>query len=149
MDFTRIFRIKLVFTLVRIVLGGIFITAAVPKILQPADFAKAVFNYQILPLMLINPFALILPWIELAVGVLLISGLWLESAVILVDILLAVFLAVAGFNLSRGLDIACGCFGSGSSSQPAGLFTFLRDLLLLLFGLYLLVSLMYRRSADR
>ncbi len=148
-DFAGFFRSKICFNLVRIGLGFVFIIAAVPKILHPADFAGAVFNYQILPPLLVNPFALVLPWIELEVGILLVAGWWLESAVVLADILLFVFLSVAGFNLARGLNVSCGCFGSGGAGHSAGMITFSRDLALLLAGLYLLGSIVCRSNAVR
>ncbi len=143
------FKRKSTFSVARIGLGLVFMVAAVPKILNPGEFAGAVFNYQILAPRLVNPFALLLPWIELAVGVLLVAGWWLESAVILADVLLAVFLSVALFNIARGLDIDCGCFGSSGSGRPAGILTVSRDLALLLLGLYLLTYIVCWKNTDR
>ncbi len=140
---------KLAFTVLRIALGMVFIVAAVPKLLHPDDFARAVFNYQILPSGLINPFALGLPWIEFLTGFLLVTGWWVESAVVLADTLLFIFLCVAGFNYARGLDIACGCFGSGIADKPLGFLTFLRDLGLLLLGLFLLVLVIKGHTPEK
>jgi hypothetical protein len=64
----------------RLFLGGVFIYASVDKVLHPADFARAVYNYQILPNGLINLTALLLPWLELLLGMCLLAGVWLPGA---------------------------------------------------------------------
>ena len=63
----------------RLFLGGVFIYASVDKILHPDDFAHAVYNYQILPNGLINLTALVLPWLELLLGICLLTGVWLPG----------------------------------------------------------------------
>ncbi len=64
----------------RIILGGIFVYASTDKILHPAAFAEMIYNYQIVPDFLINLSALVLPWLELFIGVCLISGKWMPGA---------------------------------------------------------------------
>ncbi len=64
----------------RLLLGGIFVFASIDKILHPAAFADAVYNYQILPDSLINLTAVFLPWLELILGGCLIAGVWLPGA---------------------------------------------------------------------
>jgi rhodanese-related sulfurtransferase/uncharacterized membrane protein YphA (DoxX/SURF4 family) len=106
----------------RLILAGIFIYASLDKIAHPAAFAKAVFNYQILPDALINVTALVLPWLELFMGLCLLAGIWLPGAVLTVNGLLFMFLIAFMFNLARGLDVNCGCFGSSGlgPSMSAG-----------------------------
>lgn len=55
----------------RLILGAIFVYASIDKILHPDAFAKAVYNYQILPHAFINPTAMVLPWLELILGIFL------------------------------------------------------------------------------
>lgn len=98
--------------LTRWILGGVFIYASVDKILNPLAFAEAVHNYQILPGGLINLTAILLPWIELLVGISLITGVWLQGSVALATGLMGVFFATLLFNVARGLDIHCGCFST-------------------------------------
>jgi uncharacterized membrane protein YphA (DoxX/SURF4 family) len=64
----------------RIILGGIFIYAGVIKILDPAGFARDVSNYRMLPDLLVNPFAVVLPWIEVLAGLSLLLGIWVPAA---------------------------------------------------------------------
>lgn len=108
--------------LARLVMAGIFIYASIDKIAHPAAFAKDVYNYQILPDALIYLTALVLPWLELLLGLCLLAGIWLPGAVLTVNGLLILFLIAFIFNLARGLDVNCGCFGSSGlgPSMSAG-----------------------------
>ncbi len=103
--------------LFRLFLGILFIYASVDKILHPAEFAKIVYNFHILPGFLINIFATILPWVEFLTGVFLILGIALDSVAFLASTLIAVFIIALGINLIRGLDINCGCFSTAASSK--------------------------------
>ena len=123
----------------RVILGALFIYASIDKVLHPEAFAKVVYNYQILPNFLINLTAIVLPWLELILGLFLIIGLFREGSVGIVTFLLVVFFGAMVFNLARGLDIHCGCFHTskdGTSSAPMGWYV-LRDGLFLLPAFYL------------
>jgi len=123
----------------RLILGAVFIYASIDKIIHPAAFAKAVYNYQILPDFLVNLTAIVLPWLELVLGILLIIGLFREGSVCIVTSLLLVFFSAMVFNLARGLDIYCGCFSTsteGSADAPMAWYVF-RDGLFLLPAFYL------------
>lgn len=116
-----------VFHGLRIFLGAVFLYASYDKILHPQAFAQAIYNYQILPAVAVNLAALVLPWIELLLGLCLVAGFWLPGATALSTSLLAVFMAALIFNQIRGLDVHCGCFSTDSSEGPAGLWTVVRD----------------------
>ena len=104
----------------RVVLGAVFIYASIDKIVHPEAFAKAIYNYQILPETLINLTAIVLPWLELVMGVLLVLGVWQHGAVFLANVLLGCFFGALLLNLARGLDIDCGCFSSSQASDSHG-----------------------------
>lgn len=133
----------LLFLLLRIALGLMFVYASYDKILHPQAFSVAVYNYQLLPDMLINVAALTLPWLELLLGLCLMSGAWLPGATVLSSGLLTLFLGVLVFNQFRGLDIHCGCFSTETTSSPAGLGTILRDIGFLAVSLYLTVQVLF------
>jgi uncharacterized membrane protein YphA (DoxX/SURF4 family) len=101
----------------RLILGVVFIYASIDKILHPATFAEAVYNYQILPDMLINLTAIILPWLELLLGIFLVLGVCLQGVVFLSNMLLAIFFGALVFSLARGLDINCGCFSTSQTTS--------------------------------
>lgn len=121
----------------RILLGLVFIWAAWHKILVPSEFALNVATYQMLPLSLINLQAIGLPWVEMIVGVTLLIGLWTrESALITVGMNL-MFIVAIGVTLYRGEEIMCGCFASGDVGHQIDANLLIRDVGLLLVGLYL------------
>lgn len=108
-----------VYTGLRLVLGVVFLYASYDKILHPQAFAQAVFNYQILPDAAVNLAALVLPWLELFLGLCLVAGLWLPGATVTSTGLLAVFIGALVFNQIRGLDIHCGCFSTETTAGTA------------------------------
>ncbi len=129
---------KVIMLAARLILGGVFVFASVDKILHPAAFADAVYNYQILPDSLINVAAIILPWLELVLGSLLIIGVWMPGTVIISNLLLLTFIGVLVYNTSRGLDIHCGCFSTEPSEDPLSIWTIARDAFFLVPAAYLL-----------
>lgn len=128
------------FRVCRLLLGLVFVYASYEKILHPQAFAQAVFNYQILPDAAINLIALVLPWLELLLGLCLFFGVLLPGAIVAATGLLVVFLGALVFNQIRGLDIHCGCFSTATEAGPAGMGTVLRDLAFLAISLYLFTT---------
>jgi uncharacterized membrane protein YphA (DoxX/SURF4 family) len=94
----------------RVALGVLFIMAALPKIMNPHAFAKAVSNYHMLPFVAERALALLLPPLELLAGVCLVVGAFDAGAALLTFVLMIVFTVAVGTALARGLDISCGCF---------------------------------------
>ncbi|MBW7996428.1 MAG: hypothetical protein FVQ81_07670 [Candidatus Glassbacteria bacterium] len=95
------------------VVGLVFVLASLYKIVSPAQFARIVDNYQILPPATVNFTAIVLPWLELISGLLLLAGLVRGGASLVLAGLTLVFIAAISFNLIRGVEFDCGCFGSG------------------------------------
>ena len=106
----------LIFVL-RFVLGFVFVYAAIEKISQPEEFAKAIANYHLLPLFSLNVIALTVPWMELLAGFALIGGVHVRGSSLLLGVLIVVFTLAVSVALLRGLDISCGCFGTASVSK--------------------------------
>ena len=121
----------------RILLGAIFIYAGVSKILNPDQFAQAVMNYRIVPLVSVNLFAIVLPWLELVSGILLLVGLFSGGSIVMITLLMALFLGAIGTALLRGLDISCGCFSTDGVYKITILY-FIRDLVLFALALQVL-----------
>ncbi|QTA79664.1 MauE domain-containing protein [Desulfonema limicola] len=134
------------FIILRFLLGIVFIYASYDKILNPAAFAKAVFNYQILPDSAVNITALVLPWLELIIGLCLISGIWLPGAAVISTGLLTVFMSTLIFNIIRGLDINCGCFSTETTEGPADMMTVIRDLVFLCISVYLSFKIFFSKT---
>jgi hypothetical protein len=84
--------------------------------------------------------AMMLPWMELLVGVCLVGGIFLSGVLLASAAMAALFAFVLAFALYQGLDISCGCF-SASGSDKISYLTLLRAVVILLFsmGAYLVV----------
>jgi uncharacterized membrane protein YphA (DoxX/SURF4 family) len=122
----------------RWVVGGVFLYASLDKIADPASFAQAVYNYRLLPLSLLHPFALLLPWLEAVAGLALIAGVWWRGAALLCSVLTLTFTLAVASALLRQLDISCGCFHT-TGGASVGMSLLWRDLLLLVACLGLLL----------
>jgi putative oxidoreductase len=66
-------------------------------------------DYKLLPLFMVNLFALILPWLELFSGIFLLLGFLTEGSILIINLLIIMFLFAKGSALVRGIDINCGC----------------------------------------
>jgi putative oxidoreductase len=133
---------------VALILGGIFLYAAVPKIWEPVEFAKIVYHYRVigpsqdLPPVVANLLAVSLPWIEAIAGVLLITGLWRREAAIVTALMLVMFIVAVGWALAHGINIEnCGCFKvsggvSADGGRKAGWSLILADSAMLLAALW-------------
>lgn len=115
----------------RLVLGGVFVYASFDKILHPTEFAKLVYNYQMLPVPASNFLAMSLPWMELFAGLALIVGVLRAESALLLSGLLVVFIIAISVNLVRGVDIDCGCLSVSGGGRSIGVLTVLEDILLL------------------
>jgi len=115
-------------TACRIVLGALFIWAAVAKLPDMAGFAQDVANYRIVPAALVPFVASAVVGIELLGGIALVAGVMERAAAAVIACLLVAFIAFLSQALLRGIDLRCGCFGG---DEPASWWTVARDLLML------------------
>jgi len=125
---TRYFKGPVVL-IARLILGGVFIYASLDKIAHPAEFAKAIGNYHVVPFGLENLMALALPWLELIAGICLIAGIMVDGATIMVILMNIVFIFAISQALARGISIECGCFSvTTEGGDNIGIQTILRDI---------------------
>lgn len=105
----------------RLVVAGTFLLAAVPKLLDPLSFAKAIVNYRvILPLIgqgYVFPAAMFMPALEAVGALALLFNRWKRAGSLVCGVLLILFIALIGQAVIRGLNIDCGCFGTGAISR--------------------------------
>jgi len=112
----------------RVVLGALFIWAAVTKLPDMAAFAQDVANYQVIPAALVPIVAAAVVGIELLAGIALVIGVMDRPAAAVLAVLLAAFTALLAQALLRGIDLRCGCFGG---DERASWWTVVRDLVML------------------
>ncbi|OYN92076.1 hypothetical protein CGZ91_00715 [Parenemella sanctibonifatiensis] len=97
----------------RIWVGAVFLWAGAVKIPALEEFVISVRAYQILPLELTRPVAYVLPFVEVAIGLMLIVGIFHRLAGATTAFLLVVFMVAIISVWVRGIAVDCGCFGGG------------------------------------
>jgi putative oxidoreductase len=98
-------------TMLRWILGGLLVWAALSKIANLQDFYIDLSAYKLpFPDAALRLTAVILPWLELLCGLLLIGKVWPRAALTWAIILFGVFVISTGQAWARGLNISCGCF---------------------------------------
>lgn len=115
----------------RVGVAAIFLYAGITKIGDPQSFADSIATFQMLPPELNNLVALGIPVLEVILALMLLVGWKLRPAAFGILGLTVVFAIALTQALIRGLEVDCGCFGSG---EPAALKTWAslgRDLLLM------------------
>jgi hypothetical protein len=100
-----------------ILLAAVFLLAAASKLRSPGEFGDVLRN--LVPAALVRPLTLAAPLAELALGVILLSGLANQIAVGAAMAMLAVFTIVLTIMWRRGLK-GCGCFGEAEDTTTVG-----------------------------
>ena len=105
-------------TVARLGLAAVFLVSGVLKAIDPDGTYVAVRAYDVLPKAAVAVVAGVLPWLEIALGLLLLAGLATRAVAIAGAGLLLVFVAGVTQAWARGLSIDCGCFGGGGVVDP-------------------------------
>jgi uncharacterized membrane protein YphA (DoxX/SURF4 family) len=145
--------VRVALLVARVALGLIFLYAAYAKLHYAGAwhltdyhflFAFGINSYEMLSLDNALLLARILPWVEVALGILLISGLGLRWVGSITTVLLVVFMYALARAAIKGLAINCGCFGNESTSPAREL---ILDSLLLLTAVGITVGAFLSRQA--
>ncbi|MEV4265509.1 MauE/DoxX family redox-associated membrane protein [Kribbella sp. NPDC049584] len=124
----------------RLVLGSVMLVAGALKVTDPETAAQAVRAYELLPSSLVQPVGWGLPFLEIAIGLLLIVGFGVRASAVAAGVFMIVFIAAVSSAWARGLSIDCGCFGGGgqvAAGQTKYLQEILRDVGLLALAVWL------------
>jgi uncharacterized membrane protein YphA (DoxX/SURF4 family) len=105
-------------TVARLGLAAVFLVSGVLKAIDPDGTYVAVRAYDVLPKAAVAVVAGVLPWLEIALGLLLLAGLATRAVAVAGAGLLLVFVAGVTQAWARGLSIDCGCFGGGGVVDP-------------------------------
>ena len=124
---------------VRIGLGCVLLYSTLPKLMHPYDPLSDVYYYETLGPNMGLLAATVLPAVQLAIGVCLITGLFLPGAALGSISLFGAFSVALASVLWRGLNINCGCFGS---AELVTYFTLFRALFLSLLSFVLFIRLL-------
>ncbi|WP_409483138.1 MauE/DoxX family redox-associated membrane protein [Arsenicicoccus dermatophilus] len=102
----------------RLLLGGVLVWSGLSKITALETSAEAVRAYRILPYDVANVVGYVLPVLELALGLLLLLGLFTRLSGLAGALLMLVFVGGIASVWARGISIDCGCFGGGGAIDP-------------------------------
>lgn len=123
-------------TALRLLVAGVWVWAAIPKLKDPAGSAAAVRAFQLFPEWLVRTIGYGLPFVGVGLALLLAAGLALRLAAAVSALLIAVFAVGIATAAARGLDILCGFLDVGGTlpfgQTPPYLSEIVRDDALLL-----------------
>lgn len=123
--------IKILFIVLQIGMGSLFIIAGTLKIHDPSTFLTVIETFQLLPYPLAYISAYLLPWMEIICGLALILNKGQQSALIILTALITIFIIALALSWGRGLDIVCGCFGKAGSLKTNYLLLLTRNFAIL------------------
>ncbi|MEM6909949.1 MAG: MauE/DoxX family redox-associated membrane protein [Verrucomicrobiota bacterium] len=103
----------------RFTLGNLFVWAGVLKVKDPQGFHESVLAFELI----VNPLAawvaILLPWLEIVLGLALIFKLVYRAAALCLGGLNLAFIVALSLAWGQGKTLDCGCFGSqGPTNLP-------------------------------
>jgi putative oxidoreductase len=139
-----------VFAAAHIGLGVVFVLSASGKVASPLAFYDVVLDYGIVGYSLSRWVAIVLPWLELTIGVALIAGVARRGGLLIATLLLSLFTVLQVVLLMQGKLISCACFGVGSGDDMIGWATVLRTSFLMVVAIGLLwTQVVYVHKASK
>jgi uncharacterized membrane protein YphA (DoxX/SURF4 family) len=139
-------------TAARLGLAAVFLVAGATKIGDLAGSARAVNAYRLMPYEAAKVVGAMLPFVEIALGLVLLVGLAVRLSAGIAALLLVIFIAGIVSAWARGLRIDCGCFSAGgdlgAGQSPAYAREILRDIGFLIVAGVLLWRPRTRYSLD-
>lgn len=138
--------------LVRLGLAAVFLTAGALKVSDLDASGRAVVAYELMPADVAMTVGAVQPFIEIALGLLLLLGLATRLAAWISAALLVIFISGIVSAWARGLNIDCGCFSKGGNlpegQTPDYLPEILRDVAFLAMAIFLIIFPASRFSLD-
>jgi uncharacterized membrane protein YphA (DoxX/SURF4 family) len=125
---------EIIALLARLAVGGVLLYAGFLKALSPsAEFAAVLEAYKLFPASFLTPLSIALPYVEMWVGLFMLTGFCTRLAALAATLLSCAFLTTVGSAFLRGIDLAhCGCFGPQSLTPRH---TMVLDIALLILSL--------------
>jgi len=126
--------IEYIVAFTRIYLAVYFVISGLEKINDLEGFAQSIENYRIIPIYLVNIFAIFFPWLEVVAGALLLFGIYIKENSIIILSMLILFTAAVLSAVLRDLDINCGCHGT-AGGQKVGILKILENISLIIISI--------------
>ncbi|WJZ03543.1 Methylamine utilization protein MauE [Corynebacterium freiburgense] len=120
---------EIVSALARFGLAAVWIVSGWLKIADPVATKQSVLAYEIFNAQISYLIADILPPLEIALGILLILGVFLRATGIVSALIFVAFIGGIASAWARGLTIDCGCFGGGGYDASVTGWTYFVEIL--------------------
>jgi uncharacterized membrane protein YphA (DoxX/SURF4 family) len=135
-------------TAARLGLAAVFLVAGATKIGDLAASGRAVNAYRLMPFEAAKAVGAMQPFLEIALGLLLLIGVAVRLSAEIASVLLVIFIAGIVSAWARGLQIDCGCFSKGGAlaagQDPTYGWEILRDI-----GFLVLAGILIWRPRTR
>ena len=95
----------------------VLLVAALAKIGDAGSFARQIGRFRLVPFGFENLVAITLPWIELVAALAILSRVQPRAGAVVAAALMGFFWIAVAAAMARGLDIECGCFGTGDATR--------------------------------
>jgi hypothetical protein len=118
----------------RFIIGFVFLFSGLSKVSHPYEFLAAVYKYQMTGPAQTHLIAMLLPWVEVVLGICLLSGSLLGGSFLVTAFLGAMFVWAQASAIIRHVPVSCGCFGSLWSTDLINLSSVIRSSLVVLLG---------------
>jgi uncharacterized membrane protein YphA (DoxX/SURF4 family) len=115
-------------TVARLGLAAVFLIAGATKVGDLAESGRAVNAYRLMPFEVAKVVGAAQPFLEIAVGLLLVIGVATRLVAGIGAVLLVLFIAGIASAWARGLRIDCGCFSKGGDLGAGQLPTYGREI---------------------
>jgi uncharacterized membrane protein YphA (DoxX/SURF4 family) len=101
--------------LLRLGLAAVWLSAGIPKVADLSQNYVAVQAYRLVPQAAVGAVSVIQPFLEVALGVLILIGIGTRLVSGLSLLVMALYIAGIAAVWARGLSIDCGCFSAGGA----------------------------------
>jgi uncharacterized membrane protein YphA (DoxX/SURF4 family) len=116
-------------TAARLGLAAVWLVAGATKVGDLAASGRAVSAYRLMPYEAAKVVGAVQPFLEIALGLLLLAGVAVRLSAGISAVLLVIFVAGIASAWARGLQIDCGCFSQGGELGTGQLPTYGREIL--------------------
>jgi putative oxidoreductase len=135
----------------RILMGLLFIYSGFFKILDLENFSRAISLYGIAPGLLVPYGAIVLPVMELVIGILLLFGYKIKASSLISIALMIFWTVIISINVYWGKNFECGCFETNKFGlkEEIGIPLILRDIVFLFILFLIFQARQYVFSIDK
>jgi uncharacterized membrane protein YphA (DoxX/SURF4 family) len=135
-------------TVARLGLAAVFLIAGGTKVGDLAAAGRAVYAYHLMSFDVAKTVGAVQPFVEIALGLLLLAGVAVRLSAGIAAVLLLLFIAGIAWAWGHGLRIDCGCFSKGgelgAGQDPTYGLEILRDI-----GFVVLAGILLWRPRTR